>query len=145
MKRSVFTTIVFISIVLYSVNINSQELPSRFYGKYGSNICDECHWTFNEDGTGLWSIGLYSGTEQVSFIWEVMIDKNGDLQLATQGDQTGYAFKITYMTVRLSDNVKSTLTSSQRDNPQAMGIFWFNDQDISFQFLAKTNGFYKKI
>lgn len=145
MRTSVFASVFILGFSWLSMNVNAQELPTKFYGKYVSNVCNECHWTLNEDGTGVWSVGLYSGTERVQFIWEAMIDKNGDLQLAKQGSQTGYALKITYMTVPLSSNVKGTMISAQRDNPQAMGILWFDDQRIVFQFLAETNGFYGKI
>jgi hypothetical protein len=146
MKTKRLTTNFFFFFALLSNTVvSSQDLPDKFYGRYVSNVCDACHWTFHEDGMGEWRLGLRSGNEQVPFIWEALIDKNGDLQLAKQGNDTGYAVKITYMTVPLSENVKSTLITSQRDNPQAMGIFWFNEQKIIFQFLAKTNGFYSKI
>lgn len=145
MKTKSYSFPLFTFLFFFGLFAVSQELPAKFYGKYVSNVCDECYWTFNNDGTGTWSVGLYSGTEKVPFIWEAMIDKNGDLQLAKQGEQTGYALKITYMTVPLSNQVKGTLISSQRDNAQAMGILWFDAERIVYQFLAKTNGFYGKI
>ncbi|MDT8411254.1 MAG: hypothetical protein RQ875_02230 [Vicingaceae bacterium] len=122
----------------------AQELPQNFYGKYVSNICNECFWDFTSDDTGVWQTGFGNEIERVPFIWEVMIDSNGDLQLAKEGNNTGYVIKITYMMVPLSEKVKGILISSQKDNPQAMGIFWFNDESINFQFMAKTNAFYSK-
>ncbi|MDT8415897.1 MAG: hypothetical protein RQ735_11045 [Flavobacteriaceae bacterium] len=145
MKKLHFTFFLVVGMCFFTLNVKAQELPTKFYGKYVSNVCDACHWTFKDDGTGTWSVGLRSGNEQISFIWEAMIDKNGDLQLAKRGNETGYALKITYMSVPLSNDVKGTLISAQRDNAQAMGVLWFNDQDIVFQFLAETNGFYEKI
>ncbi|MBU2526925.1 MAG: hypothetical protein KKC03_10040 [Bacteroidetes bacterium] len=145
MKKLHLTFFLVVGMCFGTLEVKGQELPAKFYGKYVSNVCDTCHWTFRDDGTGTWSVGLRSGNEQVSFIWEAMIDKNGDLQLAKRGNETGYALKITYMSVPLSNDVKGTLISAQRDNAQAMGVLWFNDQDIVFQFLAETNGFYGKI
>ncbi len=138
--HKLFVVLILLACVYHAT---AQELPTRFYGTYVSNVCDECRWTLEEDGFGQWTVGFHSGKETVPVMWEPMIDSNGNLQEAVQGDNHGYALKVYYM-APLSEAVKGTMTFSTRDAGHSMVVLWYDESNIQLQFMSAINAFYEK-
>lgn len=133
-------------LVLYNpINTSAQssQLPNEFFGTYVSNLSSDTYWTINSDGTGKYSAGFYGSSPIVTPItYEVMLNSDGHLSEAKQDGNTGYVLKVYWE--RLDERVRKEFKNSEQDAENGMVIIWFNDKEMSLQFMLKLNAWYQK-